>query len=67
MWHAREGTHRLRAALALGLAPVLVPVQWRRTAAALARARIAAVRHAHTFERVVVVPADALRAQRRAA
>lgn len=54
IWHAREGTHRLRAALALGLAPVLVPVPWRRSAESLARARHAAERYGHTFERVEV-------------
>lgn len=54
VWHAHEGTHRLRAAKALGLAPVLVPVPWRRGAAGKVRARFAAARHGHTFDRVVV-------------
>lgn len=54
VWHMREGTHRLRAAKALGLAPVLVPVPWRKTRAALERARFAAVRNGHVFDRVVV-------------
>ncbi len=54
VWHAREGTHRLRAALALGLTPVLVPVPWWRTRASLERARYAAIRNAHTFARVEV-------------
>lgn len=49
IWHAREGTHRLRAAKALGLTPVLVPVPWRRTQAALVRARFRAARNAHAF------------------
>ena len=50
VWHAREGTHRLRAAKALGLTPVLVPVPWPRTRKALVRAQVAAVLHAHVFE-----------------
>lgn len=54
MWHAREGTHRLRAALALGMAPVLIPVPWRRSRDSLVRARHAAMRHAHVFPRVEV-------------
>lgn len=49
LWHAREGTHRLRAAKILGLSPVLVPVPWKRTLAALVRARFLAARNAHTF------------------
>lgn len=49
IWHAREGTHRLRAAKALGLVPTLVPVPWRRTRAALVRATIAASSNAHVF------------------
>ena len=49
VWHAREGTHRLRAAKALGLTPVLVPVRWRRTRAALQRARVLAAHNAHRF------------------
>lgn len=54
LWHAREGTHRLRAAHLLGLAPILVPVPWKCSASGRERARHAAARHAHTFERVVV-------------
>ena len=54
IWHAREGTHRLRAAKALGLAPILVPVPWRRSQAGRVRARHAALVHAHTFEWVEV-------------
>jgi hypothetical protein len=50
VWHAREGTHRLRAAAVLGLLPELVSVPWNKTRAALYRARIAADRHAHVFE-----------------
>lgn len=50
VWFALEGTHRLRAAKALGLVPVLVPVPWPRSAAALERARFAAVLRAHTFD-----------------
>jgi hypothetical protein len=48
-WHAREGTHRLRAAKILGLAPTLVCVAWRRSVTALQRARFQADRHAHVF------------------
>jgi hypothetical protein len=39
VWHAREGTHRLQAAKRLGLVPVMVPVPWRRTRAALEAAK----------------------------
>jgi hypothetical protein len=55
VWHAREGTHRLRAALALGVAPILVRVQWKRTRDARARARVAALRYAHSFPMVRVM------------
>jgi hypothetical protein len=48
-WHAREGTHRLRAARALGLTPVLVPAPWPRSRDALTRARFLAARNAHVF------------------
>lgn len=54
VWHCQEGTHRLRAAKALGVAPIMVPVPWRRTAAALERARYAAIRCGHVFPSVVV-------------
>ncbi len=54
IWHARHGTHRLRTSMALGLAPVLVPVPWHRTRAALVRAQHHARRHGHLFARVVV-------------
>lgn len=54
VWFAREGTHRLRAAKALGITPIMVPVRWRRTAAALERARYAAIRDGHLFDRVEV-------------
>lgn len=54
IWHAKEGTHRLRAAKILGLTPVLVPVPWRRSQAALERARIAAAGMAHRFECIEV-------------
>lgn len=53
-WFAREGTHRLRAALLLGFVPVLVPVPWPRTLAALERARFAAMRHSHLFDRIEI-------------
>ncbi len=62
-WFAQEGTHRLRAAAELGVAPVMVPVQWRRGRKALARARHAASRRGHLFPRVEVArdrkPTDA--------
>ena len=54
VWHAHEGTHRLHAAKILGLHPVLVPVRWRKTRAALERARFAALRNGHVFDRVEV-------------
>lgn len=54
IWHAREGTHRLRAAKALDVAPVLLPVPWPHTAAALVRARFQWDRHGHVFERVEI-------------
>jgi hypothetical protein len=50
----REGTHRLRAAKALGLAPVIVPVPWRKTRAALERAGFAAIQRGHVFARIEV-------------
>lgn len=53
-WFAQEGTHRLRAALSLGLAPVLVPVPWRRGSAALERARFSAIIRGHAFPSVEV-------------
>jgi len=53
-WFALEGTHRLRAAAILGVAPVLVPVRWRRGWRALERARYAVARRAHVFPRVEV-------------
>lgn len=49
MWFSREGTHRLRAAHLLGLTPVLVPVPWWRTRAALVRARWAALEYGYEF------------------
>ena len=55
VWHAREGTHRLRACLALGVVPRLRAVKWLKSRQALDRARLAAVMHAHAFERVEVV------------
>ena len=53
-WFCFEGTHRLRAALQLGIAPVLVPVRWHRGPAALVRARHAARIRGHVFARVEV-------------
>lgn len=52
VWHAQEGTHRLRAAKALGVVPVLINVPWPRTRAALERARFSAILNAHVFDRV---------------
>lgn len=52
-WYALEGTHRLRAAVALDVVPILVPVRWPRSGAALERARHA-LRRAHAFPRVDV-------------
>lgn len=53
-WLAREGTHRLRAAFLLGWAPVLVPIPWWRTQAALERARFAAIEYGYAFPQVLV-------------
>lgn len=53
-WFAREGTHRLRAAFLLGVAPALTPIPWWRTAAALERARFAAIEYGYAFPRVQV-------------
>lgn len=51
----REGTHRIHAANRIGLAPRIVPVSWWRSAAALDRARVAAVRRGLSFDRVEVL------------
>lgn len=48
-WLSREGTHRLRAAKALGVAPVMVPIPWWRSRASLERARFAAMDYGHVF------------------
>ena len=53
-WFAREGTHRLRAARLLGVAPVLIPIPWWRSRAALVRARFAACLRGHEFPAVRV-------------
>lgn len=53
-WMALEGTHRLRAAQFLCIAPVLVPVAWPRSQAALVRARHAARIRGFVFPRVDV-------------
>ncbi len=50
----REGTHRLRAALALGFAPIIVPIPWWRSKASQQRAREAAKRYGHLFPRVTI-------------
>jgi hypothetical protein len=49
-----EGTHRIRAAHRLGIAPALVCVPWWRTSQALANARVAAERRGLAFERVTI-------------
>lgn len=54
IWHAREGTHRLRAAKALGVAPILIPVPWPKSRASLARARFSAPMTAHLFPSIEV-------------
>lgn len=53
-WLALEGTHRLRAALHLGLTPVMISVKWPRSARALERARFAAIDRGHVFRRVEI-------------
>ena len=44
----------VRAALALNVAPVMVPIPWWRSKASLERARYAAMRNGHAFPRVEV-------------
>ena len=53
-WYAREGTHRLRAAKILGLTPILVPVSWSRSRAALTRARFNTSQFAHLFLQIEI-------------
>jgi hypothetical protein len=53
-WLLAEGTHRIRAAKLLGLAPVLIPVPWWRSQAALDRARFAAAEYGYLFPVVKV-------------
>lgn len=53
-WMAREGTHRLRAAGAMGLAPIMISVPWWRSARALERARWASAEYGHRFSRVSI-------------
>lgn len=48
-WLLMEGTHRIRAAKLLGLAPALISVPWWRSAAALERARFAAAEYGCLF------------------
>lgn len=50
----REGTHRIRAAQALGLAPVLVPERWPKTRRALEAARVSARTRGLLFPEVVL-------------
>lgn len=51
----REGTHRIRAAMLLGLVPTIVPVPWWRSRQALVGAFIAAERRGLHFDRVHVM------------
>lgn len=53
-WLASEGTHRIRAAFLLGIAPVLVPIAWWRSGPALVRARFAAIEYGFLFPLVQV-------------
>lgn len=53
----REGCHRIRAAYALDLAPILVEIPWWRSSASLERARYVAFSHALPFERWILRPA----------
>lgn len=53
-WFSFEGTHRLRAAVHLGVAPVMVQAPWTRGGKALERARYAARLRGHVFPRVDV-------------
>ena len=55
----REGTHRIRAAHRLGLAPVLVLILWWRATDRLVSARIAAQARGLSFPEVVIVLAGA--------
>lgn len=55
IWLMREGCHRLRAAHALGLTPILVGVPWWRRPARLDQARHAAIEYGLTFPTVVEV------------
>lgn len=48
----RDGTHRIRAALELGMEPTVVLVPWWRSAQALVSARFAAARRGLLFPRV---------------
>lgn len=51
-----EGTHRIHAAAALGLVPVIVPVPWWRSPSALVGARFAARSRGLRFAAVDVCP-----------
>lgn len=53
-WFTLEGTHRLRAAVILGLTPVMVPARWPRSRRALERARHAIAHRGHLFTAVTV-------------
>lgn len=54
-WFALEGTHRLRAAMLLGVAPAMLSVGWWRSREALQRARFAALLRGHHFSHVEVI------------
>lgn len=53
-WFSLEGTHRLRAAKLLGVAPIMVPVRWPRGWMALERARHAIPRRSHVFDGLLI-------------
>lgn len=50
----REGTHRIRAAHSLGLAPVLMPIRWWRAQSRLLSARMAAATRGLEFTEVTL-------------
>ena len=53
----REGTHRIRAAQALGIAPTLIHQPWTKTRQALENARMAAVTRGLRLPKAVVLGA----------
>jgi hypothetical protein len=54
----REGTHRIRAAATLGLAPRIVLVPWWRSRQALTNALFAATRRGIVFPAVLLIDGD---------